>query len=57
MNLIWQDDGSVYLLDWASAGFHPQLLEFVSQWIVEGKDGNFHSMLLQAMAQVITGLS
>uniref|UniRef100_A0A093VZM0 Ribonuclease 3 n=1 Tax=Talaromyces marneffei PM1 TaxID=1077442 RepID=A0A093VZM0_TALMA len=48
-NLIWQDDGSVYLLDWASAGFYPRLLEFVSQWITEGKDGNFHSMLLQAM--------
>ena len=49
-NLIWHDDGSVYPLDWASAGFYPQLLEFASQWITEGKDGNFHSMLLQAMA-------
>lgn len=49
-NLIWHDDGSIYLLDWASAGFYPQLLEFVSQWITEGKDGNFHSILLQAMA-------
>ncbi|EEA18677.1 hypothetical protein PMAA_009600 [Talaromyces marneffei ATCC 18224] len=38
------------LLDWASAGFYPRLLEFVSQWIVEGKDGDFHGMLLQAMA-------
>lgn len=49
-NLIWQDNGSVCFLDWASAGFYPPLLEFVSQWIVEGKDGNFRSMLLQAMA-------
>ena len=49
-NLIWQDDGTVYLLDWASAGFYPQLLEFVSEWITKGKDGNFHGMLLQAMA-------
>lgn len=49
-NIIWQDDGTVYFLDWASAGFYPRLLEFVSQWIVEGKDEAFHTMLLQAMA-------
>jgi serine/threonine protein kinase len=49
-NIVWQYDGTVYLLDWASAGFYPRLLEFVSQWLIEGQDEAFHTTLLQAMA-------
>ena len=30
-NLIWQDDGSVYLLDWSTAGFFPPSVEICSQ--------------------------
>lgn len=29
-NIIWCDDGCICLLDWASAGFYPRLLEYVS---------------------------
>lgn len=36
-NIIWQDDGSVCLLDWASAGFYPRIFEFCAQSIVEGR--------------------
>lgn len=58
-NILWQDGGSFCLIDWASAGYYPRLFEFCSQWIIEGKDGGFNSLLLrsvdplpdQAMAQ------
>ncbi|KAJ5919115.1 kinase-like protein [Penicillium verhagenii] len=42
-NLLWQEDGSLCLIDWASAGFYPRLFEFCMQWIFDGKDGNFNS--------------
>lgn len=48
-NLLWQDDGSLCLIDWASAGFYPRLFEFCVQWVLDGKDGNFNSLLLQMM--------
>ncbi|KIW11717.1 hypothetical protein PV08_11019 [Exophiala spinifera] len=48
-NLLWQEDGSLCLLDWASAGYCPRLFEFCAQWIIEGKDGSFNSILLNSM--------
>ncbi|KAJ5107241.1 kinase-like protein [Penicillium angulare] len=48
-NNLWQKDGSVCLLDWASAGFYPKLFEFCMQWIFEGKEGRFTSVLLESM--------
>lgn len=48
-NLLWQEDGSLCLVDWASAGYYPRLFEFCAQWIIKGKDGAFNSMLLEYM--------
>jgi aminoglycoside phosphotransferase (APT) family kinase protein len=48
-NILWQDDGSLCLIDWASAGYYPRLFEFCVQWVVEGKDGSFNSLLLNSM--------
>ncbi|KAJ5950730.1 kinase-like protein [Penicillium vulpinum] len=48
-NIIWQEDGSICLIDWASAGYYPKLFEVCMQWIIEGKDGNFNSLLLESM--------
>ncbi|PYI34555.1 kinase-like protein [Aspergillus indologenus CBS 114.80] len=48
-NLLWQDDGSLCLLDWGSAGYYPRLFEFCAQWVVEGTDGSFNSVLLNSM--------
>lgn len=48
-NILWQDDGSFYLIDWASAGYYPRLFQFCAQWVIEGKDGKFNSLLLNSM--------
>ncbi|KAJ5354876.1 kinase-like protein [Penicillium brevicompactum] len=48
-NILWQEDGSFCLIDWASAGYYPRLFEFCAQWIIEGKDGRFNSLLLESM--------
>ena len=48
-NILWLEDGSLCLIDWASAGYYPRLFEFCAQWVVEGKDGNFNSLLLKLM--------
>jgi thiamine kinase-like enzyme len=48
-NFLWLEDGSLCLVDWASAGYYPRLFEFCAQWIIEGKDGAFHSLLLSSL--------
>lgn len=48
-NILWQEDGSLCLLDWASAGSYPRLFEFCVQWILDGKEGSFNSLLLKSM--------
>ncbi|KAJ9288395.1 hypothetical protein DTO021C3_3914 [Paecilomyces variotii] len=48
-NVIWQSDGGICLVDWASAGFYPRLFEFWAQWNIEGKDGSFNRLLLDSM--------
>lgn len=47
-NILWQEDGSLCLVDWASSGYYPRLFEFCSQWIIEGKYGSFSSLLLSS---------
>ncbi|KAF3391939.1 hypothetical protein DPV78_010612 [Talaromyces pinophilus] len=48
-NILWQEDGSFCLIDWSSAGYYPRLFEFCAQWVIEGKDGDFNSLLLKSM--------
>ncbi|QKX62405.1 uncharacterized protein TRUGW13939_09564 [Talaromyces rugulosus] len=48
-NVLWQEDGTLCLLDWATAGYYPRLFEFSVQWILDGKDGNFNSLMLKYM--------
>lgn len=48
-NLLWEEDGSLCLIDWASAGYYPRLFEFGAQWIIQGKDGAFNALLLESM--------
>lgn len=40
-NILWQEDGSICLLDWEYAGFYPRVLEVCAQRVLLGKDGNF----------------
>lgn len=49
-NILWLEDGSICIVDWNSAGYYPKLFEFCSQWIIEGRHGNFNSLLLNAMS-------
>ncbi|KAJ6088011.1 hypothetical protein N7467_006925 [Penicillium canescens] len=48
-NILYQEDGSLCLINWASARYYPRLFEFCAQWIIEGKDGEFNSLLLKSM--------
>lgn len=48
-NIIWQPDGRICLVDWASAGFYPRLFEYWAQWNIEGIEGPFNSLLLNSM--------
>ncbi|KAJ5150638.1 uncharacterized protein N7500_010827 [Penicillium coprophilum] len=52
-NIIWQEDGSLCLIDWASAGFYLRLFEFCIQWIFDGKDGSFNSLLLDSVDSLL----
>lgn len=45
-NIIWKDDNNICLLDWASAGFYPRILEHISQCI---KEEAFNTRVLHAM--------
>ena len=51
-NVLWQEDGSICLLDWEYAGFYPRVLEVCMQRILLGRDGNFNRILLEYMADL-----
>ena len=51
-NILWEDEKPPCLLDWASAGYYPRVFEFCVQLIVEGKDGKFNRILLDAMTEL-----
>ncbi|PVH70794.1 hypothetical protein DL98DRAFT_521423 [Cadophora sp. DSE1049] len=44
-NIIWLKDGSVCLLDWASAGFYPRFFEICLLKIMKGAHGNYETTL------------
>lgn len=44
-NIIWLKDGSVCLLDWASAGYYPRFFEICLLKIMEGTHGNYETIL------------
>lgn len=50
-NIISMDNGHICLVDWASAGFYPRLLEYVS---LSYQEANFSKMLLDALPALST---
>ena len=48
-NILWKEDGSVCLLDWASAGFYPRCFEFAAQNYLLGFEKEFNQMLIDAI--------
>ncbi|KAB8356472.1 hypothetical protein FH972_024055 [Carpinus fangiana] len=50
-NMLERNDGSICLLDWASAGYYPWFFEASAQRLVEGQDNSFHTQLLDCMRQ------
>lgn len=48
-NILWQEDGTICLLDWECAGFYPRILEVCAQRIIFGMDGEFNRILLEYM--------
>jgi Phosphotransferase enzyme family len=51
-NILWRDGEAPCLVDWASAGYYPRVFESCAQLIVEGKDGRFNRLLLDAMTKL-----
>ncbi|CAG8050980.1 unnamed protein product [Penicillium olsonii] len=45
-NILLQKDGTICLVDWASAGYYPRLFEFSAQWIFEGRNDSFNPPLM-----------
>ena len=39
-NILWQEDGSICLLDWEYAGFYLRVLEICAQRVLFGRNGN-----------------
>lgn len=48
-NILWQQDGTPCLIDWASAGFYPRFFETCILMISDGMNGDFEPMLLESM--------
>lgn len=44
-NIIWKDDGSICLLDWATAGFYPRSFEFAAQGYSQCGDEDFNRLM------------
>lgn len=51
-NIVWRDSEAPCLIDWASAGYYPRIFGFCTQLIIEGKDGRFIRLLLDAMTEL-----
>lgn len=48
-NILWLKDGSVCLLDWASAGFYPRFFEVCLLKIMENTHGAYEATLIERM--------
>ena len=51
-NILWREGEALCLIDWSSAGYYPRVFEFCAQYILEGKDGRFNRLLLDAMIKL-----
>ncbi|KAK0099278.1 hypothetical protein ONS95_006353 [Cadophora gregata] len=51
-NIIWLADGSVCLIDWASAGFYPRFFEVALLKIMEYSHGNYELDLIERMEKL-----
>ncbi|TVY19750.1 hypothetical protein LARI1_G002452 [Lachnellula arida] len=51
-NIIWLPDGSVCLVDWASAGFYPRFFEVCLLKIMECSHGNYELTLIDRMEKL-----
>ena len=55
-NLLRQEDGSLCLIDWASAGYYPRLFEFGMQWIGRRNDKVIDRSLMPMKVGYLTGI-
>ena len=51
-NIIWLADGSVCLIDWASAGFYPRFFEGCLLKIMQHSHGNYEVTLIERMEKL-----
>ena len=51
-NILWLDDGSVCLLDWASAGFYPRFFEVSLLKLMEYTHGDYETTLITRMERL-----
>lgn len=51
-NILWEDGQPPCMIDWASAGYYPRFFEFCAQRMIEGKEGQFNTLLLNAMTKL-----
>ncbi|KAH8819364.1 kinase-like domain-containing protein [Xylogone sp. PMI_703] len=51
-NFVWLNDGSVCLLDWASAGFYPRFFEVSLLKIMEGNHGDYEVRLIDKLEKL-----
>jgi hypothetical protein len=51
-NILWKAGEVPCLLDWASASYYPRFFEFCAQLTIEGLDGRFNRLLLEAITKL-----
>jgi serine/threonine protein kinase len=48
-NILWLEDDSLCIVDWASAGLYPRIFEWCLLDIFQGKDGEFQGLVKKTM--------
>ncbi|RDL37206.1 uncharacterized protein BP5553_04639 [Venustampulla echinocandica] len=51
-NIIWLEDGSVCLVDWASAGFYPRFFEVCLLKVMQHSHGDYELTLMERMEKL-----